>query len=112
MLQQMPAKNYKTKKGNFSLVLKENGTNQCSYKISRQLFDKLKKYLAPFRSYQTTAKPVRCLETGQIFSSVRNASQWVETNKQISYCDMNLIKQACKGKQKTSYGYHWEFVEE
>jgi len=31
---------------------------------------------------------------------------------ETDYCDMNLIKQACKGKQKTSYGYHWEFVED
>lgn len=37
---------------------------------------------------------------------------WVEYVHETDYCDMNLIKQACKGKQKTSYGYHWEFVED
>ena len=111
MLQGQMTKNVRTK-GKFSIILREDDSNQCSYKINRHLFDTLKKYLEPFRSYQAKPRKIRCIETGQIFYSAREASYWVEANRKIAYCDMNLIKQACKGKQKTSYGYHWEFVED
>ena len=102
MLQGQMTKNVR-KKGKFSIILREDDSNQCSYKI---------KYLEPFRSYQAKPRKIRCIETGQIFKSAREAGYWVEANRKIPYCDMNLIKQACKGKQKTSYGYHWEFVED
>ena len=127
MLQGQMTKNVR-KKGKFSIILREDDSNQCSYKINRHLFDTLKKYLAPFRSYQSKPRKIRCIETGQIFYSAREASYWVEANRKIAYsreasywveanrkiayCDMNLIKQTCKGKQKTSYGYHWVFVED
>lgn len=104
-------KEFKRKVKKFSVILKEDDTNQCSYKIDRRVFDTLKKYLEPFRSFQTKAKKIRCVETGQVFNSAREASHWVEFVRETNYCDMNLIKQCCKGKQKTSYGYHWEFVE-
>lgn len=103
---------YCPKQHKFSITLRENDANSCTYKVSRKIFDTLKKYLEPFRSLQTKAKKIKCIETGQIFNSAREASHWVEFVRETTYCDMNLIKLACKGKQKTSYGYHWEFVEE
>ena len=96
----------------FSITLKENNANSCTYRIDRKLFDKLKLYLEPFRSLQPKARKIRCIETDKIFNSAREACHWVEYVRETDYCDMNLIKQACKGKQKTSYGYHWEFVED
>ena len=96
----------------FSITLKENNTNSCTYKVDRKIYDTLKKYLEPFRSYQAQAKKIKCIETGKIFKSAREACHWVEFVREIEYCDMNLIKQACRGKQKTSYGYHWEFVKD
>ena len=78
--------------------------------VDRKLFDKLKLYLEPFRSLQAQAKKIKCVETGKIFNSAREACHWIKFVRETDYCDMNLIKQACKGKQKTSYGYHWEFI--
>jgi len=95
----------------YSVTLKENDTNSSTYRVSRKIFDTLKKYLEPFRSYQSQAKKIQCVETGQIFNSAREASYWVQEKTCLFFCDMNLIKQACKGKQKSSYGFHWQFVE-
>ena len=66
MLQGQMTKNVR-KKGKFSIILREDDSNQCSYKINRHLFDTLKKYLEPFRSYQAKPRKIRCIETGQIF---------------------------------------------
>lgn len=112
MIQMELTKTHCSKQRKFSITLKENGTNSCSYKVNRKIFDTLKKYLEPFRSLQTKAKRIKCVETGQIFESAREASNWIKLATKADYCDMNLIKQACKGKQKTSYGYHWEWVNE
>lgn len=112
MIQMEASKAYCPKQRKFSITLRENGANSCTYKVNRKIFDILKKYLEPFRSFQTKAKKIKCVETGQIFDSAREASRWVKFVIETDYCDMNLIKQACKGKQKTSYGYHWEFAEE
>lgn len=112
MIQTQTSRVYCPKQRKFSITLRENDTNSCTYKVNRKIFDALKKYLEPFRSLQTKAKKIKCIETGQIFNSAREASHWIEFVREINYCDMNLIKQACKGKQKTSYGYHWEFVDE
>lgn len=89
--------NLSLKKGKFSIILKENDTNQCTYKIDRKLFDTLKKYLEPFRSFQSKAKKIRCIETGQIFNSAKEATKWIEREQGL-YCRMSYIKQACRGK--------------
>ena len=96
----------------YTVILKQEDIKMASYKISPQRFHVLLKKITPFRSLQEQSKKVRCIETGQIFENVRAASHWVAFVRENYYCDMNLIRQACKGKQKTSYGYHWEFVEE
>ena len=58
----------------FSVMLKENDTNSCSYKIDRKLYDTLKKYLEPFRSFQSQPKKIKCIETGQIFRCANDAN--------------------------------------
>ena len=99
------------KQNKFSVILKENDTNSCTYQINRMLFDTLKKYLTPYRSYQPQAKKIKCIETGKIFESATEACKWIEYVRETDYCNKDLIKQCCRGKQKTSYGYHWEFAE-
>ena len=47
---------------------------------------------------------VRCVETGEIF---RNAK---DVEKKYNF-DSSCVHRACKGKYKTAYGYHWEYVE-
>ena len=46
------------------------------------------------------AKPVRCVETGETFPSLRSAERARGSG----------VKKACSGKQVISCGYHWEFV--
>ena len=48
-----------------------------------------------------TSKPVRCIETGIIYPSAREASRQTGIHN-ISNC--------CRGEYKTAGGYHWEFV--
>lgn len=81
-----------------------------TYRINDRLFYMLEKSLEKFRSTSPQARKIRCVETGQIFQSARKASDWVEFVLEISYCDFNLIKAACKRQNGMSYGYHWEFV--
>lgn len=95
----------------YTVILKQEDIKMGSYKISSEMFNLLMEKIKPFRSLQEQSKKVRCIETGEIFKNVRAASNWVAFVRENYYCDMNLIRQACKGKQKTSYGYHWEFVE-
>ena len=96
--------------GKFTIMLKENDESQGTYRINSRTFDILKKYLEPYRSLPPKTRKIRCVETGKIFNSAREASDWVEFVREISYCNMDLIKNACRRKG-TSFGYHWEFVD-
>ena len=49
------------------------------------------------------SKPVRCVETGIIYSSAHE----VERQIGISNSKINLC---CNGKRQTAGGFHWEFV--
>ena len=51
----------------------------------------------------TGNKEVVCVETGEIFSSIRQASK-------SSNVDFSNIAKCCKGKLKTAGGYHWQYV--
>ena len=51
----------------------------------------------------TGNKGVVCVETGEIFSSIRQASK-------SSNVDFSNIAKCCKGKLKTAGGYHWQYV--
>jgi group I intron endonuclease len=51
-------------------------------------------------SYKT--KKIICLETNEIFNSIKEASN----TKNIS---VSALISCCKGKSKTSGGYHWEY---
>lgn len=50
------------------------------------------------------SKAVRCVETGEIFSSITKAQEATHIHK-------SNISSCCRGKAKTAGGYHWEFVE-
>ena len=85
-----------------------------NYKVSEETFNKIKDRIEEYRSIGHICKKIRCIETGQIFENAKMASRWVSYVKENFYnrCNSDLIKQCCRGKQKTSYGYHWEFVKE
>jgi len=111
MEQMTITKTEKRKMNKYSVTLRENDKNSCTYKIDQKLFDTLKKYLEPFRSLQPEARKIRCIETGKVFDCARKASEWLEFITEREYCNMDLIKQACRKKNGSSYGYHWEFAD-
>ena len=51
----------------------------------------------------TGNKGVVCVETGEIFSSIRQASK-------SSNVDFSNIAKCCKGKLKTAGGKHWKYL--
>lgn len=53
----------------------------------------------------TTKKKVMCLEVGYIFDSITEAAEFANVSKYA-------ISNCCKGKSKTSGGYHWKYYEE
>lgn len=50
-------------------------------------------------------KKVRCVETGIVYLSTREAMRQTEVNQ-------SSISKVCRGKLKTAGGFHWEFLEE
>lgn len=54
-------------------------------------------------SKNPNSKKVLCIETEQIFNSMKEASEWIG----VSYTN---ISNCCNGKQKTCGGYHWRYV--
>ena len=51
----------------------------------------------------TGNKGVICVETGEIFSSIRQASKSINV-------DFSNIAKCCKGKLRTAGGYHWQYL--
>lgn len=51
-------------------------------------------------------KKVRCIETNQIFDCIPDANEFLGKDR----CNSN-IKECCRGKNKTAYGLHWEYID-
>ena len=49
------------------------------------------------------SKKVRCVETGEVFISEREAAKFINRNE-------SGIAKCCRGIQKTCGKLHWEFV--
>ena len=48
------------------------------------------------------SKKVICLETKQVFNSIKDASEWCHGN----------VKDCCRGTTKTAGGYHWQYYDD
>ncbi len=55
------------------------------------------------------AKKVKCIETGQIFGSVKDAEEKYHPKHNRNATN---IYNCCKGNQSTAYKLHWEYVKE
>lgn len=51
--------------------------------------------------------PIRCVETGVIYSCPSEAGASVGKRKNAGH-----ISEVCSGKRQTAFGYHWEYVRE
>lgn len=49
-------------------------------------------------------RKVRCIEKDIAFNSINEAGNFAKV-------DPSTISKCCRGKQKTSGGYHWEYVD-
>lgn len=56
-------------------------------------------------SHKGKCKKVKCVETGEIFSSARKASERVG-------CTKDAVAMCCRGICNTVGGFHWEYVKE
>lgn len=72
-------------------------TEECRLKISKSLKGKV----PPNR------KKVKCVESDTTFPSVSHAYEWVSGNRKPN----SAISNTCNGKNKSAYGYTWEWVE-
>lgn len=52
-----------------------------------------------------TSKPVKCIETGEIFLSASQASKAMTGGTNASG-----VARCCRGERKTAHGYHWEYI--
>ena len=50
-------------------------------------------------------RPIRCIETGQIFESVKAANEFYG-KKQTN------ISAVCRGERSIALGYHWKYIDE
>ncbi|MGN0004531.1 MAG: hypothetical protein ACI37Z_00930 [Candidatus Gastranaerophilaceae bacterium] len=102
----------KTFKSNFRIILMQEEIKMGTYKVPKKMFDKIKSEIEQYQSFGAISKKIRCIETDKVFKNAREAAHWVAFVKERNICSMDLIKQCCRAKQKTSYGYHWEWVNE
>jgi len=72
-----------------------------------KVLDKLRTEKTPLGVVQgcNTQRMVQCVETGEIFESVREAGR----EKQVS---PSSIVTCCKNPKKTARGHHWKYVHE
>lgn len=78
-------------------------------KISETLKNYAKEHPERFRglrdySRDKMQKPVRCIETGVVYSGVREAARQLNLN-------FRAISNVCNGRRKTHDGYHWEYLQ-
>jgi hypothetical protein len=55
------------------------------------------------------AKPIRCIETGQIFQTSLCAEKWLRQTKPKAAG--TAVYKCCKNRAKSAYGYTWRYVD-
>lgn len=63
-----------------------------------------KKISATLRQHHVLAKKVMCIETGEIFNSIRQAAEFYHISHQA-------ISRVCRGERKTTAGKYWKYIE-
>lgn len=61
------------------------------------------------RRTEQRARPVECIETGVVFTMLKDAVEWLRSNGHPSAQAIH-ISQMCRGQRKTAYKHRWRFV--
>ena len=72
--------------------------------VHREIQPEKREEDAPKRKLHPHSKPVVCVETDEVFPSVRQAAAF-------SNLDPSSITKACKGTYSTVCGFHWKYVD-
>ena len=57
------------------------------------------------RRNKKNSKRTRCIETQEIFESLKDAGK-------TKHINIGHISECCKGTRQTAGGYHWEYVDD
>ena len=71
-------------------------------------FRKMPKERPILRKNSTRKKPVRCVDTGEVYASSSEAADLL-SGEGILVCPMR-IHSTCRGKQKSAGGLRWEYA--
>ena len=88
------------KKQTPELIMKRAAGLRNFYREHPEIIEKKRAFL---RSCRRITKKVKCIETGVIYNSIKEAAI-------INKIHAPNITEACRGRNKTSGGYHWEYV--
>ena len=86
---------------------KRKGGNRkfvCSYGCMRKS-EREKKPSKPIVHRVYVRKPVKCIETGEVFECAKAAATTIKA-------DASRIRSACRGERDTVKGYHWAYMED
>ena len=89
----------------FGKVISEETKLKIKEKLIGKLHTDEHKEKISLACKQRWGKKIVCIETGQCFDSITDAAKWCNGKRSV-------ISLCCKGKVKTSYGYHWKYLEE
>ena len=93
--------------------LLENDTVIGTYRVSKEIFLSIQNEVKPYQTFREKTKKVKCIETGEIFNSAKQANEMlVEKGLAGSYTAYSRIKDVCHNRKDTAYGFHWEFVKD
>lgn len=62
------------------------------------------------KSQKNRKKAVRCLETGIVYASARDAAEILAADGMMFTPEG--ISHTCQERQKSTRGFHWEYVQE
>ena len=101
------------KSTSYIVRLLENDTVIGTYRVSKEIFLSIQNEVKPYQTFREKTKKVKCIETGEIFNSAKQANEMlVEKGLAGSYTAYSRIKDVCHNRKDTAYGFHWEFVKD
>lgn len=90
--------------GNLSMTC-QGKRSKCKGKRYAYLDDYENGTVPKFMPSRGCKRYVRCIDTGEVFSSITEAAKAIGAQG-------SKITTVCRGKRKTTGGYHWEYVDD